>query len=183
MIIKPKISIDIIGKGRFYIGLSISVTILVIYGLREFFKPFLSVTGFKLEILSSSDYLKFLFLHSLNIAALCMSLMIVIWFLGQSNISIKFRNKNRLTMTNIFLLNFTVLFFLNKLITFYITNTGLFELKILFLIGGLTSFLIFMNSWNNINLIFKTVKWRLISFGVMFLYAAILTGLVWFNIP
>ena len=181
MIIKPKLSIEIIGKARFYIGLAIGMTILIIHLLNEIFGNIMIREYLDFIEIKFSTYLKIRFFYTLNIAALSISLVVFIWFFNQRWIMIKFRNRNRLALVNIFLLNFIVLFFLIKIPTFYTIFPGMSNIKLLLLLSGLTAFAVFMNSWNNISLIFKTIKWRMLGFAILIVYSSLITLFISFN--
>ncbi len=178
--IKPPLTIAALGKGRFYISLAALSLILLVQAADSY------ISAGNIQNLPRSGgiltplYLKTRFFHSLNIAALGMGLVVFIWLFQKPYAHLRQRNRRRQAILHIYLLNFIVLFVLQRLPNYYPLFPNMPHMRLVLLNSGLAAYVAFQNSWNILSTIYRCQSWRLLFFTGMLVYAVLITGLVWF---
>ncbi len=175
--LKPEISIELIGKKRFFIGLIIGIILLVPHFLST---VFINDTFFSAN--SAGNYESnlipiSLFVHYLLTASFICSLIILVWFFNKKWNNFNRRIKNRSIVINIIFLGYVVNFYLITILPmlFFDKTIQLYSSKFVIAIAGIGSYIVFTNSWNVIRLILRIKNWKLLNFAFIVFYATILT--------
>ena len=168
---KPNISVNIIGKKRFWAGLITGILFLI---PNIFSNILFNVKTFETVFNVKSTFVwLFVFINNIVYSAFVSSVVLLIWFINKKWTNQKWKIKNRFIVINIVLICYISNLLSSSSQLLFIRQN--LSVKIILGIVGILAFIIYSNAWNSIRLIFKTEKWRLINLGFIILYATIIT--------
>lgn len=183
---KERLSIQLIGKQRFWVGVvaglitAISISLFFNYS-REIIRLFTTLSD-NLLILKDKELLFFNIFFSLLSSLLGLSISIWIWMQNKKHNRRKDRIYKQISINNAFLVFWVVFMVISRFgsilplilfnLTGYNNHLNLYEdFRILFV---LLPIVVFMQSWFSVRLVYKAGRWIFISFLIVILTAFIL---------
>ncbi len=178
IVLKPEMSIDIIGRKRFTGGIVTGAILLFPSVLGNILIAIKSENQF--FDISNNVFWYLNFVHHLLSASLVSSITLLIWFFNKKWESHPNKVKQRFIAVNIVFFTVVAGSYIIKIPeAIYL---GKFSEKpmtsVVIGIYGLLAYLVYSNNWNSISMILKTQKWKLFNLIFIVAYALIMTALI-----